>query len=302
MKTNEKILYSLAYSALYVLALLPLNILYMISDMAYLIVRYILRYRRNTIRRNLINSFPDKSEKERLRIEKRFYHHLCDIFVETIKLLHISDSEMRQRISIYGCENVEELASRRKPIFVYLSHYGNWEWAQEVKKRYTQPKTTAEIYHRIADPVLDRIMMKIRGRWKGMLFPQDEAVRRILRLGQVGESFLIGFISDQRPHSVEDNQWITFLNQPTDMTCGAEVIGRRCKASFLYLDICKTRRGHYEMAFIPLIPTKDCKTTYPYTETYMRKLEKTIRKCPEYWLWSHKRWSHAERQPNITGK
>lgn len=300
MKLNEKILYWLVSCILHIAALLPLEVLYAASDVAYIFVCHIIHYRRRTIRRNLSMAFPNKDNEERRRIEKRFYHHLCDLVVETIKLLHISDREIRRRVSVLGCEKVEELARQRKPIFVYLSHYGNWEWAQEVKKHYCQPETTAEIYHRIANPVINRIMMEIRGRWKGLLFPQDEAVRRILHLMQSGESFLVGFISDQRPHRVEANQWLTFLNQPTDMVCGAEVIGRRCKAAFLYLDIKKTRRGHYRMTFVPLTPPEECKTPYPYTETYMRRLEQTIKECPEYWLWSHKRWSHAGRNPNIT--
>lgn len=299
---TNNILYRLAYCILYAIALIPLDILYIASDIAYLIVYHIIRYRKRTVWENLTKAFPGKNEKERKVIERNFYRHLCDLCIETVKLLCISDKEMRKRINIYGCETVEELARQKKPIFVYLSHYGNWEWAQEVKKRYAQPETTAEIYHRIANPVLDRIMLRIRSRWNGELLPQDEAVRRILRFHKTGGSFLIGFISDQRPHHVEDDQWITFLNQPTDMICGAEIIGRRCGAAFLYLDIVKSGRGHYTMTFIPLTPSHGCKTPYSYTETYMCRLEETIRNRPEYWLWSHKRWSHSCKSPNNIGQ
>ncbi|MFA4046172.1 lipd A biosynthesis protein [Prevotella sp. PCHR] len=290
----NRISYILTYAMLYIVALIPLNILYIISSGAHFFVCHILRYRKTTIRKNLTYAFPDKTKKEIRKIEKKFYLHICDLFVETVKLLHISNKEMRKRVNIYGCDIVEDLAKQDIPIFVYLSHYGNWEWAQEVKKCYIRPKITAEIYHHIANPVINRIMLKIRSRWNGMLFSQNEAVRNILTLRKTGKSFLIGFISDQRPHHAEDNQWITFLNQPTDMVCGAEILGKRCNAAFLYLDINKVKRGHYHMTFMHLQPSDECRTPYPYTETYMHKLEQTVKECPEYWLWSHKRWAHAD--------
>lgn len=296
---TNKLSYLLTYNLIYTTALLPLKILYIISYAAYPFVCHILRYRRKTVRRNLTNAFPDKPKEEIIRIERKFYLHICDLFVETIKLFNISDKEMRKRVSIYGYEIVESLAKKNIPIFVFLSHYGNWEWAQEVKNRYASPNTTATIYHNIANKNMNRIMLKIRSRWNGMLLSQDEAVRKILRLQQTGKSFLVGFISDQRPHNAKDNQWITFLNQPTDMVCGAELFGKRCNAAFLYLDIKKTGRGHYRMTFMRLCPSGSCLTPYPYTETYMKMLEQTIIERPEYWLWSHKRWAHADNSRNI---
>ena len=262
---TNKLSYLLTYNLIYATALLPLKILYIISYAAYPFVCHILRYRRKTVRRNPTNAFPDKPKE----------------------------------VSIYGYEIVESLAKKNIPIFVFLSHYGNWEWAQEVKKRYASPDTTATIYHNIANKNMNRIMLKIRSRWNGMLLSQDEAVRKILRLQQTGKSFLVGFISDQRPHNAKDNQWITFLNQPTDMVCGAELFGKRCNAAFLYLDIKKTGRGHYRMTFMRLCPSGSCLTPYPYTETYMKMLEQTIIERPEYWLWSHKRWAHADNSRNI---
>ena len=272
------------------LAGLPLSVLYLFSDLAFPIIYYIIRYRRRLVRENLRCSFPEKSEKEIVRIEKAFYHNLCDVFVEAFKCLNISDEEMRQRVEVLNCELPERLASEGKNIFMLLGHCGCWEWYQEVCVRYKNPKKGAEIYKQIENRYFSSLMHEIRSRWNTEQIEMKQTVRTLLKWSSEGEPFLCGFIQDQRP-DVKAKDGITFLSQQTWYAPGAEEIAHKIGAEPVYLDVKKTSRGHYQLTFLEMRPNiEESNSPYPLSRNYWRLLEQTIRRQPELWLWSHNRW------------
>lgn len=272
------------------LAGLPLSVLYLLSDVAFPIIYYIIRYRRRLVRENLKCSFPEKSEKEIVCIEKAFYHNLCDVFIESFKCLNISDKEMCQRVEVLNCELPERLASEGKNIFMLLGHCGCWEWYQEVCVRYKNPKKGAEIYKHIESKYFSSLMNEIRSRWNTEQIEMQQTVRTLLKWKAEGEPFLCGFIQDQRSDvKVKDN--VTFLNQQTWYTPGAEEIARKVNAELVYLDVKRTSRGHYRLTFQEMQPNaEECNSPYPLSRNFFRMLEQTIKQQPELWLWSHNRW------------
>ena len=278
------------------LAGLPLGFLYLISDLAYPILYYIVRYRRRLVRENLCRSFPEKSEKEIIRIEKAFYHNLCDIFIESFKCLNISDEEMRRRVEVVNCELPERLAAEGRNIFMLLGHCGCWEWVQEVCVRYRNPKKSCEIYKYIKNKYFSSLMNEIRSRWDTEQIETMQTVRTLLRWNAMGEPFLCGFITDQRPFTkVKDT--LTFMNQNTRYVPSAEEIAKKVNAELVYLDVEKPRRGHYRLTFREMEMPEDLKQMpYPLTALFFRMLEETIRRQPEIWLWSHNRWLSKIRQ------
>ncbi len=272
------------------LAGLPLRFLYLISDVAYPITYYVIRYRRRLVRENLRCSFPNKNEEEIIRIEKGFYHHLCDVFMESFKCLNISDEEMRKRVEVVNCELPERIASEGKNIFMLLGHCGCWEWVQEVCMRYKAPKKNCEIYKQISNQYFASLMHEIRSRWDTEQIEMKQTVRTLLQWNTEGEPFLCGFLQDQRPYT-KYKDVITFLNQPTRIVPGAEEIAKKVNAELVYLDIEKTARGHYRLTFLEMAIPEDLKQKpFPQSELYFRMLETTIQKQPEIWLWSHNRW------------
>lgn len=272
------------------LAGLPLGVLYVFSDIAFPILYYIIRYRRSLVRENLRCSFPEKDKKEIVRIEKAFYHNLCDVFIEAFKCLNISDEEMRRRVEILNCELPERIASQGKNVFMLLGHCGCWEWCQEVCIRYKNPKKSCEIYKQIKNKYFSSLMHEIRSRWNTEQIEMKQAVRTLLKWSSEGEPFLCGFIQDQRP-DVKAKDGITFLNQQTWYAPGAEEIAHKTGAESVYLDVERTSRGHYRLTFLEMHPnTEESNSPYPLSRNYWRLLEQTIRRQPELWLWSHNRW------------
>ena len=269
---------------------LPLGILYLLSDIAFPIIYYIIRYRRRLVRENLRCSFPEKNEEEIISIEKKFYHNLCDVFIEAFKCLNISDEEMRRRVEVLNCELPERIASEGKNVFMLLGHCGCWEWCQEVCMRYKNPKKNGEIYLHIKNSYFASLMHEIRSRWNTTQIETKQTVRTLLKWYSEGEPFLCGFIQDQRAIT-QSKDSIIFMSQGIGYLPGSEELGVKINAAFVYLDIKRTFRGHYQLTFTDIIPNEKEQTSpYPISHAYWRLLETTIRRQPEIWLWSHNRW------------
>ena len=280
------------------LACLPSGILYFLSDIAYFFIYHVVRYRRGTVGHNLSLVFGSGSGEKIKAIEKEFYRHMCDCIAETVKLLHISDEEIDRRVDVTNGEYIDSIIRSGHSVVLFLGHYGNWEWVQATIRHFSEPLVGGQIYKPLHSETMDRIMLKIRSRFGLECIPQDKAVRRLIGIERSGQKFVIGFISDQRPSGNNLHHWTDFLGQDTPYVVGGETIGNHVGAEFVYLDVEKTSRGHYRLTFCPMEPDPDDKEPYPYTREFMKMLEKTIRREPAYWLWSHRRWKrqrHADR-------
>lgn len=288
----SQILYYIVYAVLYLHALLPLKVLYIFADILYIPLYYIIRYRVKVVKNNLKNSFPDKNTKELRQIEKEFFHHFCDYFVETIKLLHITDSEIRERITFDNMDIVKDLMEDNKSCIMFLGHYANWEWVPSITLEFTDGTLLGQIYRPLKNKAFDNIFLKLRSRFGSVSIPKNNTLRSMIEFKKENKKVLIGFMSDQTPSVANIHYWTNFLNQETPVYTGVERIAKKTGFSVTYLDIIKTGRGKYK-CYVKLI-TADPKNEpeFAITEKYIREMEKTILRHPAYWLWTHKRWKH----------
>ena len=190
----------IVYYLFYALSLLPLRLLYVLSDVEYLVVRHILRYRRTIVRRNLTTSFPEKSADEIRTIERKFYHWFCDYFVETIKMMTISDAEMRRRMVFKGTDEINRLVEEGVSCAIFLGHYCNWEWISTLPLSISDKSVCAELYHPIENPDFDRLFLYIRQRFGSVCIPMEETLRHIVKYQREGRPLVIGYIADQKPN------------------------------------------------------------------------------------------------------
>ncbi len=282
-----------------ILAHFPFCLLYLFSDLAYYVVYYIMRYRRNVVRINLTNAFPDKTKKEILKIEHKFYHFLCDYSIETIKLLTMSEKEMKHRMRFEGVSETEAILEKKQLAFVYLGHYCNWEWVSSLALWFEKEDTiAAQIYRPLKSEMMDKLFYGLRTRFKAENISKYDTLRRIVTMKKNGQKAIIGFISDQAPGWPSIHDWVNFLNQDTPVFTGTERIAKKLDTAVYYARVTREKRGHYVCRFIEM--EKDVKgiPDYQLTERYMQMLEEDILRHPELWLWSHKRW---KRQRNADG-
>lgn len=285
----EKVKVALLTMVLKAIAIWPYWLLHAFSSVLYPIVYYVVRYRRDVTRKNLQRAFPEKSIKEIVVIEKTFYRHFCDYVMETLKLMHISDKQMRRHMRFTNPELIEQLRTDGRPIFLYLGHQCNWEYVISITM-WTHPDFQAvQIYHPLKNKCMDKVMYRLRSRFNSVGVPQKQALRAVLTMIREGKQPLLGLIADQRPPRNPEPEWMEFLNQDTPIITGGEVMGRKLNAHFVYGSMRCVRRGYYELTFLPIEPVEG--EEYGYSKQYMRMLEKDIIAQPHMWLWTHNRWS-----------
>lgn len=269
------------------IALLPLWVLYLISDLGYLVIYHIVKYRRKVVRQNLTEAFPEKSEREISSIEREFYRYLGDQIVETVKLFHISDRSLSRRVKVENFSLINKSMASGRNAVILMAHYGNWEWAQEISRYFLPGSFMVSIYHPLNHSVWNNLFIKLRSRWGNHIVAMKQAPRTLLSRSNM--PWVCGFIADAYTWYKHDNNCIDFLNHKTWFIYGPEEIGTKVGADFYYLEMNRVKRGQYVINFHPLEP-EDTSLSYPYTREFWKEFEKTIEKAPAYWLWSHKRW------------
>lgn len=291
-----KIADSLLNAPLRALALLPLGALYVISDGVALLLRHVVRYRRKVVRKNLAESFPDKSVAELRDIERRFYRNFADYIFETVKLLHISDKEMSRRMVFENIELVDRLLGEGRSIAVYFSHCGNWEWAPSITMHTAFPPDRGAVYGQVYRPLrnrwFDAMMLRIRSRFGSHSYPKKTVLRDLIKEKRTGLPAMVGFMSDQKPSHGDTIHVVSFLNHPTAVITGTETLARRLDMAAIYWDMEKVSRGHYKITNRLISDRLADEPQYSITDRYAAMLEKTIMRDPAVWLWSHKRWKH----------
>ncbi len=283
----------------YVLALLPLRVLYVFSDLLlFPITFYVVRYRRELVHQQLAECFPEKSALERLKIEGQYYRFFCDYIVETIKLRRITPRQMMKRVEWIGIDALEQRMRERDDYFafVYIGHLGNWEWLASLASHLSEGFAAAQIYHPLRNPHVDRMFLDMRTKFGGECIPMKDTLRRILTIRKQGKRQVVGFIADQSPKWESMHQWCTFLNHDTSFFIGTERLGKQLGAEIYYLHITRPKRGHYRAELKFMADANKDIPDYTLTDTYARMLEADIKATPHLWLWTHKRWKRTKEE------
>lgn len=296
---HVNILYYILYAIIYVLSLLPFRVLYVLSDGLYLLVYKLAGYRRRLVAKNLRESFPEKNEAELKDIERKFYHWFGDYVVESIKLMSISPEKLKRRMVFKNIDTVNQILAEGQSVALFLGHYCNWEWITSLPLWITEDIHGAQIYHTLENAAFDRLFLKMRQRMGSACIPMAETMRRIWEYNQDGKPMLIGYICDQVPFWNNIHHWCDFLNHDTPVLTGTERLARKTNHAAVYIDVTRPRRGYYvaEMKLITRQPkqTKE----FEITDTYFSLLEQSIRRAPQYWLWTHNRWKRTHEEFNL---
>jgi KDO2-lipid IV(A) lauroyltransferase len=273
----------------HVFSRLPLRLLYIFSDVLYLLLRYVVRYRWAVVLQNLQNAFPGLSPAERRRVANAFYRNLTDVFVETLKALSLSEGELRRRVRVVNPELYEPYLRAGQTVLMMTAHQGNWEW-QSLGVRVLGPAVDA-VYQPLSSAFFDRLMRQIRGRFGITPLPMQGLLRDMAK--RRGQPRLIGLVADQAAPP-ETAYWTRFLNQETDFFVGTDKLARQFGCPVLVAEMRRVRRGYYELEFHSLAePPYDTLPPLALIEAYVRKLEVSIQHHPADWLWSHRRWKHT---------
>jgi KDO2-lipid IV(A) lauroyltransferase len=279
---------SLGVGLLYLLSLLPYFILYLIADLLFVLLYYVIHYRRQVVKENLSNAFPEKSVAELRTIEKEYFRFLADLIVETIKLCTLSKEEVTKRVRIENRAMLENAAFiSGKSIIGAVGHYGNWE-SGCLRMGLITERPCIIAYKPLSNPVWDKFFLNMRSRLGAHMVPMKNTFRKIVsHRNEVTFTVLAG---DQTPTREEATYFTNFLNQPTAVFLGVEKLAKATDSLVVFCDVRRVKRGYYSCTFVPLFDSPKLTAEYEITNAHVQYLERVIREEPQYWLWSHRRW------------
>lgn len=282
-------MYYLLLILLYPIALLPFPVLYVLSDAIYGLLYYVIGYRKDVVYDNLRHAFPEKDEQELRIIMKQFYHNFCDQWLETLKLLTMSEKELNKRVS-GNWEVFHQLDKEGKNTYALLGHTFNWEWGN-VASQYNMPQQFAGVYQPVSNQAFDRLMLRLRGRGGGWLISM-KAQKGFQRLN--GVRYIVGLIADQNPSNVKQAVWLPFMHRQAPFFKGPEQLATRAKAAVIFVGISKVKRGYYKQNISIFTEDASQLESGAITKAYVAFMEAQMREQPANWLWSHKRWKHKQ--------
>jgi KDO2-lipid IV(A) lauroyltransferase len=277
------------YGFVYPVSHLPLPIMYLFIDFFYLLLITIIPYRRNVVRTNIENSFPDLTSKEKKKIERKFYRHLASLLAEGTKNLTISKKALLRRMKVRNPEVLEVLYKKNKSVLLVSGHYNNWEWLITAQNMLFSHQAVG-IGMPLSNKFWDKQLNARRSRF-GMKIINSNNLRAFYQDNNECIATLV--LSDQSPGDSRKSYWMQFLNQPTPVLFGAEMMAHKYDHAVVYFVIHQVKRGYYEIE-LKLISDNPRELNWgEITEAHTKSLEKDIIKAPEYWIWSHKRWKRS---------
>lgn len=282
-----------------VLSRFPLAVLYILADGLYLLLYFVFGYRRKVVRENLLNALPDKTLKEIIVIEKRYYRYLASLIFEVVKMGSISREEIEKRFVFNNKEQVHAYLNRGESILICSAHYGNWEWGT-LGIGLNFAADHYPIYKPLTNPIFDNWFKKVRSRFGNKLIAMRQTMRALQ--SSKGKPSMFSFGNDQAPSKDESHYWTTFMHQQTSLQLGIEKIAKRTGQPIFYFKIKVLKRGFYEVDCVPLCLNPTETTEFEITELHTRFLEQMINDKPEYWLWSHKRWKYKPKPELLFSK
>lgn len=281
------------YTLIKMVGRLPLGVLYPVADVLALLMHRVVGYRRKVVRSNLRAAFPDMEEKERRRVERRFYRFLADCFVETLRLSAMSEDEMRRRMRFENVDEVNADLRDGRNVALYLGHYGNWEWISSMPLHLTPEAHPCQIYHRLRNRTADRLWLRLRSRFGATCVPMADALLSLRGDSRAGRPNITGYISDQAPKSNAIHRFIPVFGLQTAVITGTERLARLSRAAVYYTEVSSPRRGYWVCRFVKITDDASRLPQFELTDRYWQLLEATIRRRPEFWLWSHRRWKRT---------
>jgi KDO2-lipid IV(A) lauroyltransferase len=272
---------------------LPFPILYAAAWVAYLLLYYVVAYRKEVVRKNLSMAFPDKSEREITVLGKKFYRQFTDTAFEIVKARRMSKEDFRRRVKLVNPELLQSYSNQyQDSVIITTIHQGNWEWmlhgAVSALNIPIDP-----VYKPLHDKTTDKLIFDIRSQFGSRPLPMAESVKDIIRRRKEFRLFIM--VADQSPTRQERCLWTTFMNGEAAFYLGSEILAKMTRFPVLFVQCRRPRRGHYEIEFHEIAKPPYDKASHEITHRFVSLAEMAIRSEPESWLWTNRRWKRDRR-------
>lgn len=289
------LLYLIIAGLTFIISRLPFRIVYLLSDILFFLIYYLIGYRKAVVSKNLSVAFPEKSKPEIRKIRKEFFKHFIDIFLEMIKTFNISKKEISKRFELTNPEEFIDFCSQNEKIIMMSSHYANFEWLMTLN--HWVPTTCYGVYKKVNNKYLDRYIVESRSRFNAVLLPTKVILSKIENEKDNDENNIYAFLNDQSPKLRNARHWVKFCGVDVPVYTGAEMLAKKYNYPVAHFITKKVKRGHYQTRMEILTERPRELPDYEITDRFFHKLEESIRQAPAYYFWTHKRFKHMGKEP-----
>ena len=293
MLENLNPMFRIHYFIIKQISKIPFWIFDIISYFLFFLTRYVFQYRYKVIKENISKSFPDWSQKKVKKVANKYYFHLIDLIIETIKGLTIKKTKFEKHFNYTNPELLQEYYLKNKNAIIVSGHFGNWEWINGIEE--ISHYHSLAVYLPLKNKFWNSIMQNIRERFGAETVPMDKTFRAIVKQNQKNQKFILGLVSDQCPPR-NKAIWSRFLNRDTAYFEGPDKISRKLDAPVFYVSIEKTKKHHYQATFQLLSDNVNNLKKHEIIHKFSQSLEKDVKKYPEMYMWSHKRWKYEKEK------
>ncbi len=283
------LLYYILIPIIYLVSSGPFWLVYGMSSGLYLLLYYVVGYRKKVVKENLQKAFPEKSDEEIAKITKEYYKYLCDLIFESLKTITWSEKDVRKRVKMHEVEMMDRLYEQGKSIIIVMGHLGNWEWAGPGFSLNYKHQLYV-VYQPLSNKYFERLFSGSRTKFNTKIVPRKDTLRNMISNKKTISATAL--IADQAPTPVNTAVWMNFLNQDTPVFNGPEKIAKMLDYAVVYMDVQRVKRGYYEVVPTLLFDKPKETSDLEITLAFNKLLEQGIRERPETWLWSHRRWKH----------
>lgn len=284
------LVYILIYPFIVIASILPFRALYLFSDLLFIVLYRIIGYRKKVVLKNLNIAFPEKSQQEIQLIMKKFYHHFLDIFIEMIKTFSISNTEIQKRFKLTNPEALSEFLSKHDKVLLVSSHYANFEWLFSLNLQ--MQHQGFGVYKKLKNKYINNYIVRSRSRFNTTLVPTKELIELVDSNDGKKDRCIYGLLGDQSPKLHRTHHWGLFFGVEVPVITGTEMLAKKYNYPVIYIETTKVKRGFYETKMEVLTEHPTDIPDFGITDLYMKKLETKIRKAPEYYFWTHKRFKY----------
>ena len=296
----QLLIYIIVFPILWFISILPFRILYIISDFVSFILFHFIGYRKKVVLDNLKLAFPNRPEKELLKIRRQFFTHFTDVFMEMIKSITISEKSVHKHFVFEDLDVLHKIGKKGKSIVLMGSHYANWEWMVSMNNL-VEHKAFA-VGATIGNKYFDKMMLKYRTKYGGEFVKPGKARKLYVKNASNGVMALNALVSDQSPMLHSTKYWTTFLNVKVPVFVGAEQIAKNLDQAVVFYEVTKVKRGYYKCTFRLLAENPKDYADYEITELFLREVEKQVYAAPQYYFWTHNRFKHKDKFDEFLNK
>lgn len=289
------LVYILTYPIIWILSILPFRVLYMLSDILYVLIYHIIGYRKKVVYKNISIAFPDKSQKEITAIGKAFYKHFVDIFIEMVKFFSITEKQINAHYKYTNPELLIDLYKNGKSTILIGAHYANWEWILNINGHI--PYKCVAAFTRVSNPYFNKSILKSRSKFGAFLVPTNKTIQEMVDNKNNNVQALYGLLSDQSPQLKRTFYWREYFGVKVPVHTGAEMLAKKYDMNVVMMRTKKVKRGYYETSFELLTDNARQYKDYDLTDVFIELAEDQIREDPRYYFWTHNRFKHSDKAP-----